>query len=156
MTGPSTSTAGPASLTPASFNDYNAALQTAALKATKHSAQLPTDIPFHRSVDRAFAKDLDAASARVLSLANRLLGLVSTTDSKRKGKARLENEDDVVDSFHALVVDPMDQLLERAVRNASFSCMASSPRSASNICSLLCRTFAWMNSLDARNHLLLR
>ncbi|KAH9922677.1 uncharacterized protein B0H18DRAFT_1017430 [Fomitopsis serialis] len=115
MAEPSTSTA---ALTPASFNDYNTALQTAALKATKHSAQLPADIPFHRSVDRGFAKDLDAASARVLALTNRLLALVSTTDSsaaaKRKGKARLESEDDVVDSFHAMVVDPVDQLLERA------------------------------------------
>ncbi|KZT64247.1 hypothetical protein DAEQUDRAFT_698972 [Daedalea quercina L-15889] len=114
----SASVGGYAAPTTASFNDYNAALQTAALKATKNAAQLPADIPFHRSVDRAFAKDLDAASARVLALANRLLGLVSTTDTnaaaKRKGKARLENEDDVVDSFHAMVVDPMDQLLERA------------------------------------------
>ncbi|KAH9829634.1 uncharacterized protein C8Q71DRAFT_717962 [Rhodofomes roseus] len=118
MTEASTSTAARAAPTPASFNDYNTALQTAALKATKHAAQLPADIPFHRSVDRAFAKDIDTASARVLALANRLLALAATTDSsaaaKRKGKARLESEEDVVDNFHAVVVDSMDQLLERA------------------------------------------
>ncbi|KAH9933267.1 ribonuclease H-like domain-containing protein [Amylocystis lapponica] len=108
----------PAELSPAGFNEYNTALQGAALKATKHAAAIPSDIAFHRSVDRRVAREADAAAARVLALANRLLTLVSTADvtesARRKGKARLEGPDDVVDSFHALVVDSMDQLLERA------------------------------------------
>jgi hypothetical protein len=50
---------------------------------------------------------------------NMLLGLASTIGSsknaKGKGKAQLQDEDDFVDRFGALVVEPMDQLLERAV-----------------------------------------
>ncbi|PCH40326.1 hypothetical protein WOLCODRAFT_162269 [Wolfiporia cocos MD-104 SS10] len=105
-------------LSPAGFNEYNTALQGAALQATKSAVQLPSDISFHRSVDRTFGRDIEACSSRVLSLANRLLDLAATADtsssSRGKGKARLETEDDVVDNFHALVVDSMDQLLERA------------------------------------------
>ena len=71
-------------------------------------------------MDPELAQDLDYFSARVLSVANNLLALVSTADStqntKGKGKLKLESQDDVVDSFQSLVVDTMDQLLERAVR----------------------------------------
>ncbi|KZT11760.1 uncharacterized protein LAESUDRAFT_733747 [Laetiporus sulphureus 93-53] len=103
--------------TPASFNDYNNSLQTVALTATKRGAQLPADISFHRTIDRAFGRELDACSARVLSLTNRLLALAASvhgSNAKSKGKARLESAEDVLDDFRALVVDPMDQLLERA------------------------------------------
>ncbi|OCH91136.1 hypothetical protein OBBRIDRAFT_753802 [Obba rivulosa] len=67
-------------------------------------------------MDRDFAHALDASSARVLSLTNRLIALAQTaqTNPKGKGKERIESEDDVVDRFHSLVVDAMDQLLERA------------------------------------------
>lgn len=34
---------------------------------------------------------------------------------KGKGKRRLESEEDIVDGFHSLVVDVMDQLFERTV-----------------------------------------
>ncbi|EMD39730.1 hypothetical protein CERSUDRAFT_112032 [Gelatoporia subvermispora B] len=106
----------PASLTPAGFNDYNAALQGAALTATRHAAAFPADLAFHRSMDRPLARALDAASARVLALTNRLVGLAHTAQAsgKGKGKEKIESEDDVVDRFHSLVVDAMDQLLERA------------------------------------------
>lgn len=112
-------------ITLAAFDNYNTALQTVALKATKHAVQLPSDIAFHRSVDRSFAKEIDACSSRVLSLTNRLLSLVSTADTssaRGKGKGKGKLEDDVVDNFHAVVVDSMDQLLERAVRNALILC----------------------------------
>ncbi|KAH7915435.1 hypothetical protein BJ138DRAFT_86795 [Hygrophoropsis aurantiaca] len=102
-----------------SFDEYNSAIQGAALKATRHAASLPTDLAFHRSIDPDLARELDAFSSRVLSLANSLLALASTSESsqtgreKRKGKSKLVNQDDVVDNFHSLVVDSMDQLLER-------------------------------------------
>ena len=91
----------------------------AALNATRSAAGLPTDIQFHRSIDSEFAEDLDTFSSRVLALTNNLLSLVATADpsqsSRLKGKAKLQTQDDVVDDFHSLVVDSMDQLLERTV-----------------------------------------
>jgi len=104
----------------ASFNPYITRLQSAALGATRKSAGLPADIAFHRSMDQEFAESLDAFSDRVLAITNRLLNLVSAVDqtqaSRGKGKAKLESQDDVVDNFHSLVVDSVDQLLEKTVR----------------------------------------
>ncbi|KAI0643061.1 ribonuclease H-like domain-containing protein [Trametes meyenii] len=106
------------SLSPASFNDHNTQLQGSALKAIRASLALPADIPFHRSVHPDFAKELDQCSARILSITNQLLTLAGTTtsstDARAKGKALLGCHDDVADRFHSLVVDVMDQLLERA------------------------------------------
>lgn len=106
-------------LTKDAFNDYNAGLQAAALKATKHSAGLPSDVAFYKSINKDFSNNLDACSDKALSLVNRLLFLASTADStksaKGKGKARLEDQDDLVDRFESIIVESMDQLLERAV-----------------------------------------
>ncbi|ESK95601.1 exosome complex exonuclease rrp6 [Moniliophthora roreri MCA 2997] len=96
-----------------SFDEFNSQLQGMALKATRNSMLLPVDIPYHRSMDSEFSKELDNFSARVISLANKLLTLAGTVDASGKGKGKLQNEDDVVDNFHALVVDSMDQMLER-------------------------------------------
>jgi exosome complex exonuclease RRP6 len=110
-------------LSTSTFDEYYAQLQTAALKATKHAAGLPADLAFHRSVDSDLANDLETCSDKALSMTNTLLDLMSTIgnskNSKGKGKARLQDEDDFIDRFHALVVEPMDQLLERAVRSVS-------------------------------------
>ena len=112
-------------LSKSAFDGYYAQLQTAALKATKHAAGLPAgaDLAFHRSVDSDLAKDLESCSKRVVSMSNVLLDLVSTIgnskNAKGKGKARLQDEDDFLDRFEALIVEPMDQLLERAVRSVS-------------------------------------
>lgn len=101
------------------FNDYSAGLQAVALKATKHSAGLPSDVAFYKSIDRDLANNLDTCSDKALSLLNRLLNLASTADSaksaKGKSKARLEEQDDLVDRFESTIVESMDQLLERAV-----------------------------------------
>lgn len=108
-----------ASLTSATFDVYNTKLQNSALAATRKSAAIPADVGFHRSMDQELAQGLDAFSDRVLSISNRLLSLVSTVDQtqvgKGKGKGKLENQDDVVDHFHSLIVDSMDQLLEKTV-----------------------------------------
>ncbi|KAF5362917.1 hypothetical protein D9758_007096 [Tetrapyrgos nigripes] len=55
----------------------------------------------------------------ILGVANKILGLVGASDSNGKGKAKakLESEEDVVDNFHSLVVDTMDQLLEKTDMN---------------------------------------
>ncbi|KAF8184172.1 hypothetical protein BJ912DRAFT_975089 [Pholiota molesta] len=104
-------------LASSAFDAYNQKLQTAGVTATRKAAGLPTDVTFHRSMDREFAEGLDAFSERVLAMTNRLLALVSTVDqtqaSRGKGKGKLEGQDDVVDHFHNLVVDSMDQLLEK-------------------------------------------
>jgi len=60
-------------------------------------------------MDSSFSKDLDVFSSGVLSLTNKLLAMVATVDhsqsARTKGKAKLENQDDVVDNFQSLVVD---------------------------------------------------
>ncbi|KAF9468748.1 hypothetical protein BDZ94DRAFT_1304497 [Collybia nuda] len=105
------------SFTSENFDHYNTHLQANALKATRSALALPADISFHRSMDSSFSQDLEVFSSKVLSLTNNLLSLVATADttqlSRIKGKAKLEDQDDVVDNFHSMVVDSMDQLLER-------------------------------------------
>ena len=108
-------------LTAAGFNVFNAELQTAALTTIRKSVSLPSDVAFHRSMDHSFAQDLDTFSERVLLVANKLLNLAATVDQSQgipgrgKGKGKLASQDDVVDNFHTLVVDSMDQLLEKTV-----------------------------------------
>ncbi|KAK7464754.1 exosome nuclease subunit [Stygiomarasmius scandens] len=108
-----------AGLSSSSFDEFYSQLQTTALKATRNSMLLPSDVAFHRSMDGEFSRDLDGFSMRVLDVANRMLGLVGGSESNGKGKARakLESEEDVVDNFHSLVVDSMDQLLEKTDMN---------------------------------------
>jgi hypothetical protein len=100
------------------FEDYNLKLQTSILNPTKHAFSLPTDIQFHKSIDRDFAEEIEACSTKVLSIANKLLTLTtsSTTSLGGGGKARLlVDQDDIVDDFDSVVVDIMDQLLESVV-----------------------------------------
>jgi exosome complex exonuclease RRP6 len=108
------------SLSSTNFNEYNTQLQGAALKATRNALAIPSDLAFHRSINPDLARDLDAFSARVLSLTNDILALVSTADSSQsawaKGKAKkLSHHEDVLDDFSSLVVDSVDQLFERVV-----------------------------------------
>lgn len=104
------------SLTAANYDQFNSEIQTAALKSTRNAALLPADVLFHRSMDASFARDLDALSERALFLTNKLLNITSTLTGNLvvKGKRKLEDQDDV-DNFQSLVVDSMDQLLERSV-----------------------------------------
>jgi exosome complex exonuclease RRP6 len=108
-------------LTKSEFDRYYVQLQTSALKVTKHAAGLPADLSFHRSVDSDLAKELEACSDKVVSITNMLLFLTSTVGSsksaKGKGKAHLRDEDDFLDRFGGLIVEPMEHLLERAVRS---------------------------------------
>lgn len=118
-------------ISPLSFADYNSQLQIAVLKATKNAAVLPADIGFYTSMGKDLAHEVNATSARILTLTNRLLDLVVTGETgsaKGKKRARLECEEDVQDSFRSTVVDAMDQLLERTVCDAIvlLSCCSSS------------------------------
>ncbi|KAI9428422.1 hypothetical protein H4582DRAFT_2047235 [Lactarius indigo] len=89
-------------------------LTPSALKATKSTALLPIDLPFHRSVDSDLARDLEACLNKVISITNVLLNLTSIVgnpkNAKGKGKARLRDEDDFLDRFGSLVVEPMSCL----------------------------------------------
>lgn len=113
-------------LVPAPDSDFAAFVDsmTAALEAgTSHAAQFPdkSDLMFHRTLDRKFARGIDSSGQRVLKLADQLLQL--TVDSQPKTKNRLKprrklaDEDDVVDSFHSTVVEHVDSLLEDADHN---------------------------------------
>jgi exosome complex exonuclease RRP6 len=111
---------GGSSLSPETFEAYNVQLQTAILNPTKHAFSLPTDLAFHRSIDRDLAKELDLCSSKVMAITNNLLAFTATGNMKGKGKARLlETQEDVVDNFHSMVVDDMEQLLERTVSQAA-------------------------------------
>ncbi|KAJ3988399.1 ribonuclease H-like domain-containing protein [Lentinula detonsa] len=99
------------------FNEMNSRIQTSALKATRNSMLLPSDINFHRTMDTEFSRDLDAFSSRILSIANQVIALMGTADQSTKTKGKLENEDDVVDNFHSVVVDTVDRMMERTDMN---------------------------------------
>lgn len=99
---------------------------TKALEAsTSAAAQFPekSDLSFHRTLDRKFAKGSDATGQRVLDLTDRLLQLAvegsqektKAAGGKIKPRRKVADEDDVVDSFQATVVEPVDALLEDAV-----------------------------------------
>ena len=79
------------------------------LTTIRKNVGLPSDVAFHRSMDHSFAQNLDTFS-EILPVTNKLLNFAATVgQSLVKGK--LEGQDDVVDIFHSLVVDSMDQLL---------------------------------------------
>lgn len=111
-----------------SLNEYITLLKTQTDVVSSNSKKLPDDIPFHRSLDRKFRTELDATSARILRLTNKLLKLSDTLhkpNSKAAEKSKrvesdddktLEDEADVVDKFHSIVVDVVDPLLEHVVR----------------------------------------
>jgi exosome complex exonuclease RRP6 len=111
------------------LDEYATYLKLQTDEAVKAATELPQDIPFHRTLDRNFRTELDATSARVLRLTNRLLKLAETLDIKSRpvsGKAShsegsesvaLVDEDDVVDKFHSIIVDVFDPLLEHVVRS---------------------------------------
>ncbi|PVF97620.1 hypothetical protein CPB86DRAFT_797921 [Serendipita vermifera] len=108
-----------------SLEEYLANLKGLTDQTVSNASKLPQDIPFHRSLHRKFRTDLDTASERVLQLTNKLLKLSSTLNKKKATtsqgrKARrdddnepsLNDEDDIMDRFHSIVVDVLDPLLE--------------------------------------------
>ncbi|KAG2060695.1 hypothetical protein BDR06DRAFT_986839 [Suillus hirtellus] len=99
---------------PGTFSDYATSVQSAALVTTRLAATtLPPDIEFHRSIHVSFAAELDSLSTRVLRLTNRLVRLAGSVDSSAVGCGTLDGEEDVLDGFKSLIVDPVDRLFER-------------------------------------------
>ena len=101
--------------TSTSYDAYQARLQKSALVATKHAFQIPSDLGFHRTLDKSFASELDSISARVFSLTDKLLRYSTGASTKGKGKAVLKTEEDFLDNYHLAIVDVVDQLFENAV-----------------------------------------
>jgi exosome complex exonuclease RRP6 len=112
-----------------SLEEYLAILKGRTDQTVSSASKLPQDIPFHRSLDRKFRTDLDAASERVLRLTNKLLKLSNSLNKKKaaatqgrksrrdeENEPTLNDEDDIMDRFHSIVVDVLDPLLEHAVR----------------------------------------
>ena len=96
---------------------------------TTNADALPpkSDLSFHRTLDRKFAKNQDEAGDRILKLADRLLGTVHSGSAAAKGKARrkLEDDDDVVDGYRRGVLDVVNCLLEDAVSFYFVACEES-------------------------------
>ncbi|KAG1751039.1 ribonuclease H-like domain-containing protein [Suillus lakei] len=96
--------AGPSAsvILPDTFSNYATSVQSAALATTRLAATtLPQDIEFHRSIHVLFATELDSLSTR------------DSVDSGAAGRGTLDGEEDVLDGFKSLIVDPVDRLFER-------------------------------------------
>lgn len=87
---------------------------TSALVSTTRSASQPAneDLPFHRSLDASLGTSLDRQNARLLGLAERLLG-AATANTETVRPPRLSDIEAVEGNWRA-VVDVVDSLLERA------------------------------------------
>ena len=101
---------------------------TAALDAlTTYANAFPSrsDLNYHRTLDRAFARDLDSSSSDALTLADKLIDHISSERIRdglskgrlrKQGRRKLKEEEDVTDGYRKAVVDAVDGLLEDAVR----------------------------------------
>ena len=94
------------------FASLQSSVQSALLDTTRGAIALASeDLPFHRTVDPSVGSALEAQNARLLSLANRLLG--SATAHAENVRPTLRDIEDVEGNW-AKVVDVVDSLLERA------------------------------------------
>ena len=94
------------------FKSLQDSVQAALVATTRTAAQISAeDLPFHRSLDPTVATRLDKQNARLLGLAERLLGnAAANTEVVRPKLPDL----DAVDSNWRAVVDVVDSLLEKA------------------------------------------
>ena len=106
----SSAKASPSSNFPAYLTSITSALDA----LTTHAAQLPSrsDLSFHRTLDRGFAKELDVISRDVLRTTERLAALVDT--GKGGARRKLKEEEDVMDGYRRGVQGVVDGLLEDA------------------------------------------
>ena len=94
------------------FARIQSSVQSALVDTTRSAAALAAeDLSFHRTVDPSLSSSLDAQNARLLSLANRLIG--SATANADNVRPTLRDIEDV-ESNWTRVVDVVDSLLERA------------------------------------------
>lgn len=106
-----------------SVTEYLAYLQSQIQPLTRTAAQLPgpSDLSFHRSLDRSLLKDLDTTKDDILSTLNALLGSISSKAINGKGKSAVDDAwelkaDDLIDAngFSRKLGDIVDTLIERA------------------------------------------
>lgn len=132
----STSTA--ASSSKIDFGTFLPVVTEALERLTASASVLPSgsDLSFHRTMNRALAKELDSSSRRVLTMTENLLKMVEAGQEEMKGKSgskgkgkqverngvngikarrKLEDEEDVVDGYKRGVIGVVDGLLEDAV-----------------------------------------
>ncbi|KAG8886672.1 exosome nuclease subunit [Tulasnella sp. 332] len=122
--GSSSSSEGEALIVPSPFTEFSAyqdLLKKTIISGAQHAARLPpkNDLAFQRTLDRRFGKDLDACSAKILSLMNKMLNIVQGTgvsgsgSGSSKGKARQAlEEEDLTEGYHSTMVDVLDGLYE--------------------------------------------
>ncbi len=104
---------------------YLQALQSVLQPPTRHAAQLPNpaDLAFHKTLDRPFGRDVDAESARILSLVDKTQSWIGSSlpnksaraqSEKQKGKQKLTERSLTAEEFTNTLGDLVDHLLERA------------------------------------------
>ncbi|EME39736.1 hypothetical protein DOTSEDRAFT_138360 [Dothistroma septosporum NZE10] len=95
------------------FNTLEANIKSSLLATIRTANSLGNeDLAFHRSLDSTVGSTLDRQNARLLGLAERLVG-VSTANTELVRPPRLKDLDSVEGNWKA-VVDVVDSLLERA------------------------------------------
>ena len=103
------------------FTSLQKSLQTPLVATTRTTSALcAEDLPFQRSLDPTFARDLDAQNARLLKLAERLLAQATQGEEPAPGvhvsnrvKAPKLGDAEELDGKWREVVDVVDSLLER-------------------------------------------
>lgn len=95
------------------FNSVEEGIKSALLSTIRSANSLgDEDIAFHRSLDPAVGTTLDRQNARLLGLADRLVG-AATANTEIVRPPRLNDLESVEGNWKA-VVDVVDSLLERA------------------------------------------
>jgi len=98
----------------ADFDTWQAGLFATLVKATKASNAIPAgDVSFYRTLDPSFASDMNEASNATLDLCNKLLQQAGGSWTEQ-----LKDHEEVDERFD-IVVDVVDNLLEKVVRWSS-------------------------------------
>lgn len=96
------------------FPAVQSAITSALVSTTRGVSQLAgEDLPFYRSLDATLSSSLDRQNARLLNLAERLLGTATAHTESVRPPPRLSDIEAVEGNWRA-VVDVVDSLLERA------------------------------------------
>jgi len=97
------------------FSYFQSTLQAALVSTTRSASALAAeDLSFHRTVSPSISSTLDAQNARLLALANRLVGSATAGAAPNVRPPTLLRDVDDVEGNWSKVVDVLDSLLERA------------------------------------------
>lgn len=104
---------------PSDFASLQSSIQSALVQTTRTSSQLAAeDLSFHRSLSSNLGSNLDRQNARLLSIADRLLGSATAdpaaTSVRSSSTAPRLSDIEAVEGNWRAVVDVVDSLLERA------------------------------------------